>query len=126
LAKQAEKRGAALTEAGVLTDDGVKVPDVAWAEAAHVRQAEADRLYLRAPALCVEVMSPSNTMAEMQTKMALYFAAGAQEVWLCDEAGGLRFFAPATVRSPESNAALPEELRTSTLFEHFPHALEEV
>ena len=34
-----------------------------------------------APDLAVEVMSPSNTMREMEEKVALYFAAGARAVW---------------------------------------------
>jgi hypothetical protein len=30
----------------------------------------------------------------MREKRALYFEVGAQEVWLCDDAGRLRFFGP--------------------------------
>jgi Uma2 family endonuclease len=39
----------------------------------------------------VEVISPSNTKVEMEEKMALYFDAGAVEVWFCDENGEMRF-----------------------------------
>jgi Uma2 family endonuclease len=35
-----------------------------------------------APDLAVEVMSPSNTMREMEEKVALYFGAGARAVWV--------------------------------------------
>jgi Uma2 family endonuclease len=35
-----------------------------------------------APDLAVEVMSPSNTMREMEEKAALYFGAGARAVWV--------------------------------------------
>ena len=42
----------------------------------------------------MEVLSPGNTEAEMQEKMALYFDAGAQEVWLCSESGAMSFFGP--------------------------------
>lgn len=41
----------------------------------------------RAPELCVEVLSPSNTEPEMQQKTAAYLAAGALEVWLVKEDG---------------------------------------
>jgi len=35
-----------------------------------------------APDLAVEIVSPSETMSELLTKMAEYFESGAQEVWL--------------------------------------------
>jgi Uma2 family endonuclease len=38
--------------------------------------------YEGAPALAVEIISPSNTAEEMQSKVALYFEHGAREVWL--------------------------------------------
>jgi Uma2 family endonuclease len=38
-------------------------------------------------------MSPSNTDAEIQEKKALYFDAGAKEVWLCSQSGAMTFFA---------------------------------
>ncbi len=50
----------------------------------------------RAPEICVEVLSPSNTEAEIQEKMALYLDAGAQEVWVCAESGAMSFFSPGT------------------------------
>jgi Uma2 family endonuclease len=62
-----------------------------------------------APEVCVEVLSPSNTEPEMQEKMALYFDPGAQEVWLCDQNGAMRFFGPGA--SP---------LGGSGLFPQFP------
>jgi Uma2 family endonuclease len=42
----------------------------------------------------VEILSPSNTQAEIDQKRALYFAAGAREVWICDRDSHIRFFAP--------------------------------
>jgi hypothetical protein len=47
-----------------------------------------------APEICVEVLSPGNTEAEMREKMALYFDAGASEVWLCARDGAMSFFDP--------------------------------
>ncbi len=45
-----------------------------------------------APEICIEVQSRSNSPAEMIEKRALCLEAGAQEVWVCNEAGELRFF----------------------------------
>jgi Uma2 family endonuclease len=45
----------------------------------------------RAPEICVEVISPSNTTAEIMEKMALYFEAGAREAWICDQEGEIAF-----------------------------------
>lgn len=46
----------------------------------------------RAPEICVEVLSPANSDAEMREKTALYFDAGAEEVWICAESGAMTFF----------------------------------
>ena len=45
----------------------------------------------RAPEICVEVLSPSNSEPEMNEKRALYFEAGAHEVWICDLDGKMEF-----------------------------------
>ena len=87
--------GHVFTEAPVQTSDNVKVPDVAWAsEDLHHRLGE-EITFTTAPEICVEVLSPTNTLREMLEKQSLYFEAGAQEVWLCDEQGRLRFLSPA-------------------------------
>ncbi len=46
---------------------------------------------VRAPEICVEVLSVSNPPAEIAEKIALYFEAGAQEVCTCDQDGTLEF-----------------------------------
>jgi Uma2 family endonuclease len=51
----------------------------------------------------VEILSPSNTKGEIDEKRQLYFEAGASEVWLCDEDGGIRFF---TADGPVADSAL--------------------
>lgn len=43
----------------------------------------------RAPELCVEILSPTNSVAEMHQKAAAYLAAGAVEVWLVTDEGTL-------------------------------------
>ncbi|WP_428353482.1 Uma2 family endonuclease [Methyloprofundus sp.] len=45
-----------------------------------------------APEICIEILSPSNTMVEMQDKILLYLEAGAVEVWLVEQQGMIRFF----------------------------------
>jgi Uma2 family endonuclease len=37
---------------------------------------------MSAPELCIEVVSPSNSVKEIQEKIAAYIATGAQEVWI--------------------------------------------
>jgi Uma2 family endonuclease len=48
----------------------------------------------RAPEVCVEVLSPSNSEPEMNEKRALYFEAGAHEVWICRRDGKMEFYTP--------------------------------
>jgi Uma2 family endonuclease len=69
--------GRVLTECPISTADGVKAADVAWASPERMADLGAKVCFPRAPDICVEVMSPSNTEAEIHEKMALYFDAGA-------------------------------------------------
>ena len=86
--------GRALPETPVLTADGIKVPDVTWISAAYAQELETKKpLVLElAPEICVEVLSPSNSKPEMNEKRALYFEAGAQEVWICGLDGKMEFY----------------------------------
>jgi Uma2 family endonuclease len=85
--------GRVLTECPISTADGVKATDVAWASAKRMRGLGKKPFFKHAPEICVEVLSPSNTEAEMREKMALYFDAGAEEVWFCAGSGVMRFTA---------------------------------
>ena len=49
-------------------------------------------LFELAPEICVEVLSPSNSAAEIHEKRTLYFDAGATEVWICNLEGSMSFF----------------------------------
>jgi hypothetical protein len=82
-------------EVGLHTGDGVKAPELLAASPAYAENVDARGFLLSAPELCVEVMSPSNRWEEMRHKALLYLAAGAQEAWVCDEAGELHFFGGA-------------------------------
>ena len=72
----------ALIEAGIATTRGLFVPDIAWASTAFVAAHGGETPLTRAPELCIEVVSPSNSVKELQEKIAAYLAAGADEVWI--------------------------------------------
>ena len=74
--------GEIITEPAIQTVIGVRVPDVGWGSADFIKSQANDSPLQLAPELCVEVLSDSNSDAEMAAKRAAYFAAGAQEVWL--------------------------------------------
>ncbi len=87
--------GQVLTECAVLTAQGIKVPDVAWLSDESWNSRTNPSLLMVAPTICIEIMSPSNTAAEMTDKTALYMASGAREVWILDLAGQMRFYQAA-------------------------------
>ena len=72
--------GRVLTECPISAADGVKAADVAWASPASMQELGSQVCFPSAPNICVEVRSPSNTEAEIEEKVALYFDAGAKEV----------------------------------------------
>lgn len=86
--------GSVAVEIGVRTSDNVKVADVVWFTAEHWRIAESESACSTAPAICVEVTSKSNYQRELHRKKALYFEAGAKEVWICDRMGNMTFHTP--------------------------------
>ena len=86
--------GKVVTEGAVQTSDNVKVPDVAWLTWDHWKTAENELAASTAPAICVEVTSKSNYRRELNEKKALYFEAGAKEVWFCDKTGNMIFHTP--------------------------------
>ena len=96
------REGRVLSECPISTADGVKAADVAWASPDSMRKVGKQVCFPQAPEICVEVLSPSNTKAESDEKMALYFDAGAKEVWQCDDSGKMSFFGPAQRRLPQS------------------------
>jgi Uma2 family endonuclease len=74
--------GEALVEVGIATPRGLFVPDIAWASAAFVAAHGGETPLTRAPELCIEVVSPSNSVKELQEKTTAYLTHGAEEVWL--------------------------------------------
>ena len=108
------RAGRVLTECPVSTADGVKAADVAWASPERMKELGDRVCFPHAPEICVEVRSPSNTEAEIREKVALYFDAGAREVWLCAQSGAMSFYVGG-----ESQPA-----STSELCPHFPRQVE--
>lgn len=84
--------GVTLVECAIKTKDGTKVADVAWCSRARWLRIKTEAEASIAPEICVEVMSGVNTEVEMAYKRTLYIEAGAQEVWLVDSQGAVRFF----------------------------------
>jgi Uma2 family endonuclease len=106
--------GRVMTECPISTADGVKAADVAWASPDRVRKLGQGPCFPQAPEICVEVVSPGNTNAELREKTALYFDAGAREVWLCAGNGIMSFYAPGVL----------EPLAASLICPRFPKQVE--
>jgi len=88
------KGGRALPKCAIKTGKGTKVADVAWASLDLLDKIKYESDASQSPEICVEVISDSNTEKEMTEKRALYFEAGAKEVWMCNESGKMSFFNP--------------------------------
>ena len=95
------KGGRAVPAYTIQTTKGVRVADVVWRSDERWRRIKAAGAVPApvAPEICIEVRSRSNTKSEMAEKRALYFQAGALEVWLCDDTGRIDFFGPDGERS---------------------------
>ncbi len=89
---EARKRGIVISECSILTNQGVKVADVAWASQEFFKKYGMETPYKVAPELCVEIISPSNTVNEMLDKTDLYLAKGAKEVWIVNAKGEIHIF----------------------------------
>jgi Uma2 family endonuclease len=84
--------GTSSVELAIQTTKGTKVADAVWCTAERWQQIKDAYDAPVAPEICVEVRSPTNTDAEMEEKRALYFEAGADEVWICDDEGRIVFY----------------------------------
>ena len=87
--------GIVISEASVVTDIGVRVPDVAWGSALFMAAYGETTPYPRAPEICVEIISPANSADEIREKIRAYLSAGAAEVWIALEDGTVRYFGAA-------------------------------
>jgi len=82
----AEGRGIVETEVAfrALPEYELRVADVAYLSAEHWDQADPDDNIRGAPDLVIEVLSPSNTVAEINDKEKLCLENGALEFWVVD------------------------------------------
>lgn len=106
--------GRAPVECAVRTSEGIRAADVGWISKAREAPHKRATALPIAPEICVEILSPSNSREEMLDKMTLYFAKGAEEVWLCDEQGRVEFFTAASA---------PESVMASVLCPDFPQQI---
>lgn len=98
--------GKAFVECSILTSKNVKVADVVWGSDDFFRKNGMATPLLAAPEICVEILSPGNSVEEMAMKRELYLAKGAREVWMCRESGDLSFFDPSG--EIQSSAVCPD------------------
>jgi Uma2 family endonuclease len=98
--------GRAIAECPVSTLGGVKVIDVGWYSPQRYQSVRGQIAFETAPEICVEVLSPSNSDAEMKAKRQLYFAAGAIECWTCDLEGRMTHFLSDAPDTPQTRSRL--------------------
>ena len=104
-------KGRVLTECPISTADGVKAADVAWASPKCLKELGEQVCFPCAPEVCIEVLSPSNTQAEMQAQAKLYFDAGAIEVWLCAPDGRISYLGPSALQCSRLCPQFPKQVQ---------------
>jgi Uma2 family endonuclease len=105
--------GTVLTECAIATaDEGVRLPDVAWASPEFIKKHGDATPLPQAPEICVEVLSPSNTEAEMEMKTRVYLAAGALEVWLVAVSGSIQVH---SAQGPQAASRYPVQITLKPL-----------
>jgi Uma2 family endonuclease len=87
--------GSIMSECSIFTTMGIRVADIAWASETFMKEFGEITPYMRAPEICVEIVSPSNPRGEIEEKTAAYLQAGAREVWNVAEDGTIRYFTAA-------------------------------
>jgi Uma2 family endonuclease len=65
-----------------LTPETVRIPDVSFVPADRMREIDLDRRIQGAPALAIEVISPTDLAEELTQKVMQYLAAGVEVVWV--------------------------------------------
>jgi Uma2 family endonuclease len=95
--------GRAVTVCPVSTSDGVKILDVGWMSRERYEPMRDCVIFDMAPEICIEILSSSNTDAEMEEKRDLYFEIGCLEFWTVGATGKVRFFGAGGVELENSN-----------------------
>ena len=73
--------GQVFGETPIATGLGLFVADAAWGSDEFINSHRRESPFMSAPEICIEVVSPSNSVKELQEKRTGYFSAGAEEVW---------------------------------------------
>jgi Uma2 family endonuclease len=77
------KLGRVFLETGYqLTSETVRIPDVSFVPADRMREIDMDKRIQGAPALAIEVVSPTDLAEELTQKVKQYLAAGSKAVWV--------------------------------------------
>lgn len=87
-----KRKGTIIVECSIDTADGVKVADIVWASDEFIEEFGDLTPYPKAPEICVEIVSPSNSKQEIEHKVALYLAKGALEVWVVNQKREVTFY----------------------------------
>ncbi len=87
-----QPNGVVISECSIQTSEGVKVADVVWASDEFIEAYAYKTPYPKAPEICVEIVSPSNSKAEITEKIDLYLAKGANEVWIAYDNGDIKTY----------------------------------
>jgi Uma2 family endonuclease len=82
----------AVQEVSVMTDRGIRVPDVVWMKPEQWVQVKGKTPLPLVPDVCVEVLSRGNTTEEVTMKTNAYLRGGAREVIVIGLRGEIEFF----------------------------------
>jgi Uma2 family endonuclease len=103
----------AVPEISVMTDRGIRVPDVVWMPGERWDQVKGKTPLPFVPDVCVEVLSPRNNRAEIAMKAGACLRGGAKEVVVVGLQGEIEFFGPEGKRGQSALGmvlALPSSL----------------
>jgi Uma2 family endonuclease len=82
----------AAVEISVMTDQGVRVPDVIWMPPSRWARWQEPTPLPFAPDICVEVLTPADSTVGTEMKKGAYLRAGAREIILISPNGAIEFF----------------------------------
>lgn len=86
--------GESVMNAAIVTAQGIKVTDIGWFSQERWYVVKAMDAASLAPQICIDILLSATLKDYCALKKALYFAAGAEEVWLCSAEGRVTFYGP--------------------------------
>lgn len=81
-----------IAECSTQTAEGVKAADLVWASDEFINTFSYKTPYPKEPEICIKIVSPSNSKAEISNKVNFYLAKGAIEVWIVHENGKIETY----------------------------------